>query len=369
MALLNEAQAADDELSAMLSAELDKFDGPGESTTPEPVAAEPVKAAPAEPTETAEQTAERVRDEKGRFAAKAAETSAELSAKAPAAAAVPTTAPEAAAGQPVAVAAADLTAMRPPPGWSPAAKVAFDALPAEVKSAVAQREVEINKGFAKLAEYKPIERFADMARQSGTTLDRALESYVGIENELRRDFIGGIAQICQRQGVNPLALAQTILARAGMATDQPVAPGAAQVAPQTAPGVDLSPVMQKINALETYIQQQQTSGVQSEIERFASDPKHTFFDNVKTEMGRLIKAGAADSLADAYDKACWSNAEIRALLIKQQSAADPSVRAAAANQARQSAKSITGSPTPGAKSGSPETSIEDELRSLWDATV
>ena len=50
---------------------------------------------------------------------------------------------------------------------------------------MAKRESEINQGFAKLAEYKPLERFSQMAKQGGTTLEQALESYTGIENMLR----------------------------------------------------------------------------------------------------------------------------------------------------------------------------------------
>jgi hypothetical protein len=319
----------------------------------------PAADVPAEETEA--EVAQRVRDEKGRFAPKAAAEAApaEEQPKDPALAKDPVA--------PVAEAAAPVDAVRPPPGWSPAAKVAFDQLPAEVKQAVAQREQEVNKGFEKLAAYKPIDRFMEMARGSGTTLDRALENYVGMETKLRQDFPGGVLELCQRQGIHPVALANQILARNGVAPSE--APAGDTQPGYQAPAVDLSPVMQKITALESYIQQQQNQGVQSEIERFASDPKHTFFDNVKADMGRLINAGYAENLDDAYEKACWANPEIRGLLIKQQSAVpDTSAKAAAATQARAASKSITGSPIPKAGSRGPESSIEDEIRQLMDAS-
>lgn len=320
--------------------------------------------------ETAEQTAERVRDEKGRFAAKPAEPEAAEPVVAKAADKPAEPVKEAAAA-PVATAepvAADAV-LRPPPGWSPAAKVAFANLPPEVQQSVAKREQEVNQGFAKLAEYKPIERFSEMARQSGTTLDRALENYVGMENRLRQDFPAGIVELCQRQGIHPIALANHILARNGVALSEGQAGDETQ-ARQQAPSVDLAPIHQELNALKSYVQQQQTAGVQSEIERFASDPKHTFFDNVKADMGRLINSGYAANLDDAYDKACWANPEIRPLLIKQQSAVSGvSAKANAATQARAASKSITGSPIPNASGKGAETSIEDEIRQLMDASV
>jgi hypothetical protein len=348
-------EVADDDfdMTADLAAAFDA----AEQDSPEPV------IEPAEEQETEAQAAERIRDEKGRFAPKAATEDPAPEAK-PADPVVAKEPVAAAAEQPV----DPVEAVRPPPGWSPAAKVAFDALPPEVKQAVAQREQEVNKGFEKLAAYKPIDRFMEMARGSGTTLDRALENYVGMETKLREDFPGGVLALCQRQGIHPVALANHILARSGAAPSE-VQAGETQQAHQTAPSVDPA-TAQRIAALEQHIQQQQNQGVQTEIERFASDPKHTFFENVKADMGRLINAGYATDLPDAYEKACWANQEIRGLLIKQQSAVpDTSAKAAAALQARSASKSITGSPIPKAGSRGPESSIEDDIRQLMEASV
>src|SRR5258708_32643825 len=165
------------------------------------------------PLETAEQAAERVRDEKGRFAK--ADDNPEPDPVAAAAKPAAQSAAQVAPPAPDAPAAA-AEPVKPPPGFSPTAKVVWDkeTLSKEeweaVKRDISKRNDEVGKGFAQLAEYKPIERFAEMARQSGTTLDRALENYVGIENRLRQDFPTGIAELCQRQGVHPVALARAI---------------------------------------------------------------------------------------------------------------------------------------------------------------
>lgn len=324
-----------------------------------------------EPEETAEQAAERVRDEKGRFASKADEPEPVV-AKEPVKAAEPVAKVEAAAPV-VDPLAPPAEPVKPPPGFSPTAKVVWDKETLSkdeweaVKRDIAKRNDEVGKGFEKLAEYKPIERYVELAKQSGTTLDRALENYIGIEQDLRRDFIGGISRICQNQGISPLALANQILARNGVAPSEEHAGNQLQ-AHQQAP-VDPNAIAKSVR--EQIRAEQIQEEVTRSIKQFGGDPKNQFFENVRMDMTRLLQAGSAETLEDAYDKACWANPEIRSLLIKQQQTApsDPSAKAAAATQARAASKSITGSPIPNASAKGPETSIEDEIRQLMDASV
>lgn len=304
-------------------------------------------------------TGERERDEQGRFAksGEAKATGEEAKAETPDKPEVPEKDDAA-------------QALKPPGGWSPTAKAAFAELPQVVKDAVAKREQEVNNGFAKLAEYKPIDRFVEMAKQSGTTLDKALESYVGIENMLRADFLGGIAHLCQRYGAHPIALANAILARSGGSSSQQGDAGASERANQQASQVDLSPLQQQIAALDARLTQQDQQSVQSEITRFASDPNNVFFDNVKAEMGRLIEMGAATDLQQAYDMACWNNQEIRGLLIKQQMPAPSGAKAVdAVQQAKAAAKAIGGAPSAGFKPDkTPQNlSLRETIRAAVDA--
>lgn len=337
---------------------------PVSEALPEP--AEIAEAAPAKQAkgdETEAERNERLRDDKGRFSAKDKTDEPGTPEKA-----APAVKPFA-SDTPVAAAAPEQSELKPPPGWSPTAKVAFNNLPAEVQQAVVKREEEVNKGFAKLAEYKTIERYNDMAKQSGTTLDKALENYIGIENRLRQDFPAGIAELCRNQGIHPVALANQILARNGVAPPQPGAAGETPEVRQQAPSVDLSPVMQKISALETYITNQQTQGVQSELQRFASDPEHPFFENVKVQMGRLINSGQAEDLKDAYEQACWGNKEIRELLIKKQTPAASANAADAVSRAKAAAKATGGAPGAGFKAnpGTAGASIRDTIRAAVDS--
>jgi hypothetical protein len=257
---------------------------------------------------------------------------------------------------------------RAPPGWSPTAKAAFGELPADhpIRLAVAQREVEINKGFAKLTEYKPIERYAEMAKRGGTTLEKALEAYTGIEQELGRDFIGGIARICQNRGVNPVALANEIIARNGGSPSNSE-PGTTTQAHQTAQ-VDPNAITQTV--LAQLEQREQEREVNRLIKEFGGDPKNTFFENVRADMASLLGAGYAKDIPDAYQKACWANDEIRPLLIKQQAAPsnDLSAKAAAASQARALPSQSPAHPFPEHPVTGPNL-IEDEIRGLMNASV
>lgn len=338
----------------------------------------PVEAEPAAEEAPAEQPSEddtRSRDEKGRFAARIAK---EVDGEQPAEEAPQAVedAPAEAATEQQAATAQDQP-LRPPPGWNPTAKAAFKELPAEVQQAVAQREVEVNNGFAKLSEFKPLEPYVEMAKRNGTTLDYALQQYTGIENLLKQDFLSGIERLCQNSRVDLTSLADAIYARNGSVAPQHAAAGNQAQGYQTPNAPGLEPVMQELNQLKSYIATQQQQAAQQEqqrvsslIQEFSQNPEHVFFENVRPQMAHLMQTGGAATLKEAYDAACWTNPEIRSLLIKQQSTGQARVaqQAAAATQARQATKSITGSPSPGAssaKAASPD--IEDEIRAAFRA--
>ena len=321
--------------------------------SPEPADPEAVQ----EP-EGDKEAAARIRDEKGRFAAKSGEEPVE----APAAKPVATTEPQAA--EPVATD----TQIRPPPGWNPAAKVAFDTLPDEVKQAVARREEEVNKGFAKLAEYKPLEPFAEQAEANGRSLPQVLEEVTRIDNVFLQDKNRGLQMIMQRYGIDPVAFAYDLVTRSGGVPNQGAA-GAGQQGYQTPPaGPDLSPVMAEINQLKTYIATQQQQEVLGTLQAFAADPAHKFFENVRPQMAALMDSGQATTLQDAYEAACWMNPEIRGLLIKQQAGTGTlaAPRAAVVAQAKAASKATNGAPAPGTRPGSaapdPNMSIRDTIR-------
>jgi hypothetical protein len=331
-------------------------------------AKEPARAEPAEPagepddasdTEAAKTSEQRARDEKGRFAK--AESEGEPAE----------TAEETETEEAEAEAEPDPTQnLRPPPGWSPAAKVAFNKLKAggeltlaerrAVIGDIGKREEEVNRGFAKLAEYKPIERYAEMAKASGTTLDKALESYIGMENLLRRDIFAGVEAVLHNVGVNPQQFITAYAARMGFGGEQ-VAGGPQQQPQFQQPAFDPNALRTQI--LDDLRQEQAIQAATSAIERARNDSAMPFFANVEDQVERLIKAGVVErsndpfeTLQRAYQTACRLDPQISELIKQQTETAGqaPTARkTAAVAQAKQAAKAVGGAPAPGTKPAAP----------------
>lgn len=322
-----------------------------------PESAPVAESAPADEAPAGETDAERrARDERGRFAPKTAAdaAAAEPQAKAPEA---PTeAAPEATTE------AVDDGKFAPPPGWSIAAKNAFKDAPLAIKEAVARREEEVNKGLAELRSYKEMKPFAEMARSRGDTLPGLFTKYANAERALAETPVQALLWLCQQSRVDPRQLAAVATGQAPAPQPQQQFRQPVQQAPQIGP--------QDVAALvERTLQQRE---VTQTIQGFLSDTqKYPYAENLRPHMAHFLETGQAKSLDQAYEMAAWAHPDIRPMLInKQAPASTPApVRSAtppaqAASNARQAAKSITGSPLAGASS-TPDMSalsLEDQLR-------
>jgi len=337
---------------------------------------ETVEAATDEPVETAQETAERVRDERGRFAPKEAKADepAKVEAKAE---------PEAIErpADPKLEAPVQQTAQvsAPPPGFSVKTKAEWDKLPEYVRADIVKREQEVSDGFKQYSGMKEIMPYVEMAQRGGTTLKAALDNYTGLENLLRQDVVKGVSQIAANMGTHPVELAQRIFQAYGQQPFQQVQADPSNPQPFD-PSVlqqHLNPLLQKVSTLEHHITQQQQaeqarqqSVIYTAMERFKSDPAHRYFENVRPLMAQLFNGGVVqetgDTLADmktAYEMACNLDPDIRELSFKERIAKDEADRKQrekdAADKARQASRSITGSPsaavreTADTKSGSP----------------
>jgi hypothetical protein len=320
----------------------------------------------AAPEETAQETADRARDEKGRFAPKEDKPEPEVKAASEVKAEPEAIEPPA---DPKLEAPAPQTAQvgAPPPGFSVKTKSDWEKITAafpHLVDDINKREQEVSDGFKQYSGMKEIMPYVEMAQRSGTSLKAALDNYTGLENLLRQDVVKGVSQIAANMGTHPVELAQRILQAYGQ-THQ-------QVQPDTSGNQTLDPYMlqQHINPLAQELQQlkhqltqreqaeqaQQQSVINGVLERFKSDPAHRYFETVEPLMSQLISSGlvqrTGDHMADlkaAYEAACYQNPEIRDLLIKEQIAKDEAGRKArekdAADKARQASRSITGSPS------------------------
>jgi hypothetical protein len=335
----------------------DTGDAPA-AAAPVPAAASGAPAAPVAPAAAA--AGDRPRDETGRFAPKPAEGAA------PTAAATPPTGQSAAPGT-----EAPQEPIRPPAAWSAPAKAKFATLDPELQAEIAKRERDVDKGMAEraahLKRYEPLEQVIAPHRNylAMNGLDDAtyVKSLIAADEQLRGpNPAQALAFIARTYGID--------LRGFGQPGQQQPAQQAQQVHPQIqALNQQVAQLTQTLTQQQTAQQQAAATQTQSEIDAFAKD--NMYFENVRSEIAALLRAGVVDNLPDAYRKACWSRDDIRPLLIEKETAdraaATTAAASAKARDARQAGGSITGSPAAGSvpvRTGPPP-SIRESLEAQF----
>jgi len=208
------------------------------------------------------------------------------------------------------------TDLRAPASWRPEAKAAFETLPPVVKQEVLKREEDILRG---IGEYKAAATF-------GQSIDRAIAPYVPL---LRQHNIDPTVHIGQLMGIHKtLAVGspeEKLNVFSKLARDFNVNLGQLPN-PEDSPYVDpevahlrtqisqLQSIQQQLLDQQTERQQQQVQQIRSQLSQemnaFAADPEHAFFDEVASDMALLIKSGRATSLKQAYDMALRMSPEV-----------------------------------------------------------
>ncbi len=251
------------------------------------------------------------------------------------------------------------TGLQAPKTWRPEAAAKFATLPPEVQQEVLKREEDIFKG---LESYK-----ADAS--IGKTLKGIMQPYM---------------QVFQAQGVDPMQQVSGLMrAHVALATGTPeqkqqffqhltkeygvdLDVEAPYVDPQVA-GLQkqLSDLQSRLNGREQHEANEVRSKLQAELDSFASDPAHQYFDEVANDIAGLLRSGAAKDLKDAYDKAIWANPITRAKEQARLTAdAETKAKAEAAERAKQARKATGANVKSSAKAASgtaPLGSIDDTL--------
>ncbi len=351
---------ADNSILADVQAASDELEGIAPAATETP-AAEP--AAEPAPTETAEQKAERTRDESGRFARESKDRKTlTLPKEKPLAAAPAATPVSPVLGEP----AAPIDPSKPavekiaaPSAWTGIEKIRFDRLPPEIQQGIVAREAEREKAVAEVA---PIRELIDANRDF-------LVNQAGSVVEAQRQMM-----MFARMSVdNPVQLAEHILRARGL-DPRAVFSGQPGQAPAPNQPQDLQALLaqlvdQRLQPILAQSEQQQTQQLQTTISQFAADPKRPFFNDVRVHMGQLIQAGAAKSLDEAYDQATWANPAIRSHLMQGQTEATQRQKAAEAQKATLATRaSVRGSPLTGAAlngKGDPKANALDDVRAAF----
>lgn len=279
---------------------------------------------------------------------------------------------------PAAPEAAAAVANGPPPSWSIKAKAMWGTLPPEIQADVIKRENEAKNGLQGLQEFRDLKPYVDLAKQNNTTVAKALDRYMGIENLLKRDVGAGLATIAQNSGLDQRAAANLFASLAQRFGGAPIPGATATGAPQPSPtGLDpndplmavlrpiLQPLVQEVTGLKAELANRQQAAHSTNvetlgqaIEKFSADPANTYFTNLEETITRLFETGMVPltgkhetDLRVAYDMAARMNPEVQQALIEQRLEAERSAAIqkdqGEANKAKKASRSMSGNRIPG----------------------
>lgn len=267
--------------------------------------------------------------------------------------------------------------IKAPEGWKAELKAKFNELPPEVQAEIARREGETHKALTRQDDERLfgkrvseiVSPYLPTIRSEGGTAEKAIESLLQTAHVLRQGTEQqkalAVANVIQQFRVSPQGLF-SILQGGNQGTGQPLQQG--QLDPV------IGTLQQRLDRMEQERQEeirqrqfQEQAALQGQIDDFATKQGHEHFEKVKVFMGQLLQSGQAADMDEAYNKAVWADPDIRSSLIAAQ--ADPNKRlteqTAKTERARNAAVSVTGSPG-GARAlngaANPTSSIEDDLR-------
>ncbi len=243
----------------------------------------------------------------------------------------------------------------PPPGWTADAKALFPSLPPAIQAAVVKREAEVNAGFAQYSQrQKELDQVIGPRRQycanEGVSDIQAIDNIWKWFEALRHSPQDSFPALAQMFGYD-------------LST---VSPSAAADPQQASP--EIQSLRAEIRRLEGQVgqvtgtfEQQQIAVRRAELAAFAKDKPH--FEAVRVTMGRLMAAGVAGTLDDAYQQAVkldpGAAAEVAAAAEKAAAAA--ALRGRPGSQ-RRAAVSVRGGSPNGAAGQPVMTSIRESLK-------
>ncbi len=259
----------------------------------------------------------------------------------------------------------------PPPAprtWRAEAAAEWEKLPAGVQAEILKREDDMFKG---IETYK-----ADAGL--GKVIKGVLEPYIPTMQKYGLDPVVQVQNLMQAH--YKLALG-TPEEKASMffqlAKDYGIQIGDQGETPYVDPQVRA--LQTELNGIKSSLKTQEERTVAeirnkltAEIDAFAADPKHTYFNEVMDDVASLLRSGAAKDLSDAYDKAIWANpltrakeqarltAETAATLKKEQADKIAAAKKASAANVKVKQKAVSGT----APLGSMDSTLQETLAAI-----
>lgn len=344
--------------------------------SPEPTRPDPPDGKPRQ-GETPQQTAERVRDERGRFASAEAANVTRTAAEADAQAAAPKP------GEQVVQPEGEKPAVRQleaPRSWKPGTREHWGSLPPEVQQEVLRRESEVYRFAQSTAQARQVydtlgqlsQQYAPALQAEGVDIVTATQNLMGMVGRLRfgtpAERAQTIVSLIQNYAVDLPTLDQALVNGMGGQNGQPV-----QGQPQqfTDPRVD-----QLLGALQQ-AQYQQVERVRTaaaqEVTTFGTGKD--FFDDVREDMADILEMAARRkidmTLDQAYERACRMNPEIDRIVSQRKAAAAAGQNSQGSiARARLASSSVRSTPSNApSRTGEQPRNLRDELEESWGAAA
>lgn len=252
-----------------------------------------------------------------------------------------------------------------PNTWQKELQGEWAGLSENVRQQIHKREADFHNG---VRQYKDAATF-------GSSIARELMPYQEIMRKngvspqsIVRDIMGSLNVMAtgsaETKTAEFLKLAETYgIDVATLQTQRQRAPAGA------AP--DLSPVLQRVQQIETRITQADQEREQHEraqdeaaVNSFLNDSKNEHARTVMPIMSKLLLSGQAETLQDAYEKAIWIDPQVRQKLLEKQDAdrrTKEAEQVAAAKKAAAANVTRRGTPPTAIKHGT----MEDSARSVY----
>ena len=199
-----------------------------------------------------------------------------------------------------------------PTTWSKEALETWATVPDRAKQEILKREDDMFRGMEQYKEK------ADLGSQYDTVVE-PYRAALAAENinpvELFQNFAGNHYLLSRGTQEQKLQIATNLITHYGI---DPSALVAAIVdPPQINPEIEsmrreLYELRTGMNSQNKVQQDAKYAELQTQVSTFASDPKNSHFKEVADDISKLLNAGVATTLEQAYEMAVWNNPVTRA---------------------------------------------------------
>ena len=246
----------------------------------------------------------------------------------------------------------------PPKTWRPEAAKSWDQVPAPAQAEILKREEDMFKG---LETYK-----------ADATIGKVM-----------KDIVAPYIPMLQAKNIDPVQQIRSLLhshhTLEGGTIEQKTAvlhklAEAYGVSLGEAPYMDpqvqtlnktIDELRSRLDINDNRVAETVKANLKKEVDTFAQDPAHPYFDEVATDIATLIRTKAASNLDEAYEKAIWMNPGTRAKETARLTAeAATKAQETSAEKAKAAAKATSANVKTSKKSGSgtaPVGSMDDTL--------